>query len=363
MKEKICFILIAFLSLMMVTCSQHSFSPLDPDDSSALRSGYLDRLAEGQGTLSDAQIAIQRFKESKDNTKKAVTENPDAVIVLPETGQLLITLRDSHSSWQESFYMTTGDETTMLIEDTRDGPLNTTTEFTYEAGNEIGFYLTSHAEGYLITNNAKANTCIVEEFPDENRWLLSFENIPDGPEWDYDDVIIEIRLINTPFVDYAGVVDVNIDYLNPHGFNADGYAIYYIGETMYYNTLIDVLTDDPVFHERNFTVYVVHEYFDTITCDRWWYPSPPRPADEPQTISVQKGDPLPNQNPPTSWPGVTLSAAQQTVLSGSYTSDLSIAAGNDQTHVVIVSENEDGEVELTVFDDPEAGVFDPPPAQ
>jgi len=42
---------------------------------------------------------------------------------------------------------------------------------------------------------------------------------------------------------------------------------------------------------------------------------------------------------------------------------LEVATGNDQTHILIVRENESGKVKLAIYDNPETDVFDPPPVQ
>ncbi len=141
--------------------------------------------------------------------------------------------------------------------------------------------------------------------------------------------------------------------------NEDGYAIYYIGEDMNYQVNITAISNHALFQNKKYVVYAIHEYFTDETCDRWWYPSPPRPANEPQQISIKKGDPLPG-NSTQNWKDLSISVGSPLSLSGILTSTLATCAGNDQTHVLIVSENANGQIEMTIFDNPEAGVFDPP---
>ena len=185
----------------------------------------------------------------------------------------------------------------------------------------------------------------------------------ESSDMDYNDCVVEIQMAPAPFVDLSHCFDISIEYLNHHGYTDEGYVIYYIGETMSYNVNINVVQDDGLFQGNDYIVYAIQEYFEDETCDRWWYPSPPRPADEPQEITVQKGDPLPNQDPPQNWDDVTFTYPSSVQLTGSYTSTLAIAAGNDQTHILIVRENDQGLIELYIYDNPETGVFDPPPPE
>ncbi|MBN8222620.1 MAG: hypothetical protein J0L53_17015, partial [Spirochaetes bacterium] len=66
---------------------------------------------------------------------------------------------------------------------------------------------------------------------------------------------------------------------------------------MKYKIRLKVKNNSDYFTGKKFRVYAVHEYFEDTTSNRYWYPSPPRPAHEPQTISVKKGDTLPGQDP------------------------------------------------------------------
>jgi hypothetical protein len=132
-------------------------------------------------------------------------------------------------------------------------------------------------------------------------------------------------------------------------------ALYYIGERIHYNVNIDVVQDSPYFAYTDYVVYAIQEYYEDMTCNRWWYPGTP------QVITVSKGDELPNQDPYQSWSGISFSYPGSLSLGGTYQSTLELAAGNDQTHILIVRENEIGQIQMTVYDDPEAGIFDPPP--
>ncbi|MBN8221193.1 MAG: hypothetical protein J0L53_09730, partial [Spirochaetes bacterium] len=66
------------------------------------------------------------------------------------------------------------------------------------------------------------------------------------------------------------------------------------------------------------------------------------------------------QDPLHHWSDLEFSQDANFNLTGSYTSPLSVAAGNDQTHILIVRENEQGQIEFVVFNNPQAGVLDPP---
>jgi len=358
---------IVFISILIfITCSREEFNnPFNPVKTASILSPEVkSRLVNGTATTEDIQNLINLYRDYQAGTKKSKKENPDAVISMPETGKLLVTLRDNDAGWCSELYMKVDDEITLLFKDTREGPLNVTTEYAYAAGTQIEFFLVTYTPwGEVWTNNANSDYCKVEYYEDEMKWILRFEDdLTKNSDMDFNDCVVEVQLAPDPFVDLSDCFDISVEYLNHHGYTPEGYVIYYIGETMHYKVNINVVKDSSLFKDKAYTVYAIQEYYEDTTCNRWWYPSPPRPADEPQEITVKKGDPLPNQDPPQSWNNVTFSYPGSVSLEGSYTSTLAVAAGNDQTHVLIVRENEDGEIELCIYDNPEAGVFDPPPA-
>lgn len=357
--KKFLILLLIVLPLFILTCSRQGFdNPFNPGKNQSLFSGSLNRLLDGTATAKDLQAVIQKYNQTKNDEITGAGDNPNAVISMPYSGKLLVTLRDNDAGWRSEVYMKVNEDTTLLFSDTRQGPLNVTTEFPYAKDTPIEFFLVTHSPNGVYTNNANSSMCHVVYDSNAIKWTLSFEDNPDG-DWDFNDAVIEVQMSPDSFIDLSDKLNVSIDYLNPHGYNEEGYAIYYIGESMSYKVNINVIEDDSAF-DKDFTVYVIHEYLDDETCDRWWYPSPPRPADEPQEISVSKGDPLPGQDSVAKWDGVQFVDGQTVTLTGSYSCPLSVAAGNDQTHVIIVHENDNGQIELTIYDNPEAGVFDPP---
>ncbi|HMA99425.1 MAG TPA: hypothetical protein VKS21_00425 [Spirochaetota bacterium] len=323
------------------------------------RAAAYERMLAGQASVADLRYAVDNYDRLPAGPE---TNNQDAVIAMPQTGSLFVTLHDNDAGWRSELYMTVGDDTYLLFEDTRQGPLHKTTEYVYRAGTEVGFTLVTYVPGgEVLTNNAYDGLCNIDYIEAENKWILYFEDNPGGDE-DYNDAVIEVQMAADSFIDLSDKLEVSLAYLDHHGYTDEGYVIYYIGETMNYEVHIKVVEDDILFTDNTFMVYAVHEYYEDITCDRWWYQPPARDPDEPQIITVAKGDPLPDQDPPQLWQNVVFNEGEENVLSASYNGGLAVAAGNDQTHVIIIRENEDDQVELVVYDNPEAGVFDPPPA-
>jgi len=360
--KKLC--LVFLLTGFFVACSKMDMvNPLSIDSSSGnISSSVKERILNGTATASDLQMLIQRYHDNGE-VKEANGLSGHEVLTIPKTGRLLVTLRDNDAGWRSELYMTIGSETILLFSDTREGPLNVTTEYAYLSGTPVGFFLVTHTpNGYIITNSANSIQCRVDYYPSVPKWILNFEDIPasgypglPSPDWDYNDAVIEVQMAEDPIVDISDCICVSIDYLDPVGYTPDGYTIYYIGQTLNFNVNIDILNQHELLAGNPFTVYAIHEYYEDETCYRWWYPG------EPKEISVKKGDPLPGYNNPYCWTGVDLSSVGRTVLNGSYTSTLEVAAGLDQTHVIIVRENAQGQIEMTVYDNDEAGIFDPPP--
>lgn len=353
-------ILMTFIAL--TSCGRKPFdNPFNPSkNSQLLDQATLGRVMSGSASRSDIMRLVTVYDAFK---PLKVQETPNSIITIPKTGRLLVTLRDNDAGWKSEVYMTIGNQTTMIIADTRNGPLNVTSEFAYQAGTEVSFYLITYTKkGAVITNRADSVQCRVDYDEMVPKWVLNFEDTQSSvgtPDWDYNDCVIEVQMAPALFQDLSEYLTVNIDYLDHHGLNEDGYAIYYIGETMKFRVNILPKSAHELFVGKKYVVYATHEYFTDITCDRWWYPSPPRPANEPQQISVRKGDPLPGDSTQF-WKDVVFTPGIPVALDGTHTSTLATCAGNDQTHLMIVSEDDQGQIELMIYDNPEAGVFDPP---
>jgi hypothetical protein len=357
-------LVIISLAVFAGSCAQMAMvNPMSGNNSGgSISDAMKSRILNGCASASDLRVLIQKFHD-EDATVTANGPTEGAIIVVPQTGKLLLTLRDNDAGWRSELFMTIGDQTVQLFSDTRQGPLNNTTEYAYLAGTPVGFFLVTHSSsGAVFTNRADSIQCRVDYFASVPKWVLNFEDVPSGggggltPDWDYNDAVIEVQMAPDPVVDISECVSVSIDYLDPAGYTPDGLTIYYIGETMSYNVNIDVSQTHPLLEGTPFTVYAIHEYLEAETCYRWWYPG------EPKEITVQKGDLLPGDGNPYSWTGVSLPVGR-TVLNGSSGCSLAAASGNDQTHVLIVRENAQGQIEMTIYDNPETGVFDPPPPQ
>ncbi|MEM7181649.1 MAG: hypothetical protein AAF518_12095 [Spirochaetota bacterium] len=284
---------------------------------------------------------------------------------MPKTAQLNVSLLDNNAGWRSEVYLKVDNDTFLLFSDSRQGPLNKVSQYAFLKGSNISFFIVTHTPKGEYTFFAPGdNAKIIYE--NENSYTIQFEDIPDNvdglpsPDWDFNDVVLQVNITDSPILDLSGLLDIGIEYLDYHGYNADGLPIYYLTEVMKYNVNIKATSNDTDITGPKHTVYAIHEYYQDYTCDRTWFPANLRPAGEGSVLTVKKGDLLPNQDPPASWTGQTFSADSTLQLKASYTSDLSACPGNDQTHVVVFRENADGQLETMIFDNPETGVFDPP---
>ena len=336
-------------------------NPFQPGLSGWITPEVKNRILSGGATSDDLKFIIAKFNENH-TVAKVEGSAPFAVMTVPETGRLQLTLQDNDAGWQSDVYMTIGNETMKVFSAAANGPQSFVSEYAYPAGTTVGFFIVTFApNGEVITNTANSEACVVDYYASVPKWVLNFKNVPVQANKGGADhltgtvnLVINVQMAADEVVDVSDCFNVSVDYLDPWGYTDEGYAIYFIGETMYYNVNVAVVKDSPVFHDNVFAVYAIQEYLDDETCYRWWYPG------EPKLITVKKGDPLPGQDPVQTWRDVSFAAGQTAVLNGSHTCPLSVAAGNDQTHVVIVSVNDEGQILMTLYDNPVAGVYDPP---
>ena len=362
-KTLILTIVTAIVSLFLFsTCARQQLeNPFQPGLSGWMSPDVKNRILTGAATSDDLKFIIGKFNENK---KIAVVDGTAAYAVMsvPETGRLQLTLQDNDAGWKSDVFMTIGSETIEVFSADAQGPQTFVSEYAYPTGTMVGFFIVTHApNGDVTTNYANGQACTVEYYSSVPKWVLNFKNTPVWANKGGSDqitgtvnLVINVQMAAAEVVDVSDCFNVSVDYLDPWGFTEEGYAIYFIGETMSYNVNVGVVKDAAIFEGNTFTVYAIQEYFDNETCYRWWYPG------EPKEITVAKGDPLPGQNPPQSWRNVAFAMGQTVALNGSHTCPLSVASGNDQTHVIIVSENDQGQVLMTLFDNPVAGVYDPP---
>jgi hypothetical protein len=355
--------ILASVSFFSACARQELQNPFQPGLSGWIAPEVKNRILSGAATSDDLSFIIAKFNENNQVAQVEGTASY-AVMTVPETGRLQLTLQDSDAGWKSDVFMTIGNETIPVFSAAANGPQTFTSAYAYPAGTTVGFFIVTYApNGEVITNAASGEACTVEYYASVPKWVLNFKNVPVQANKGGSDkltgtvnLVINVQMAAEEVVDVSDCFDVSVDYLDPWGYTDEGYAIYFIGETMFYNVNVGVVQGSALFQGNTFAVYAIQEYFDDETCYRWWYPG------EPKEITVKKGDPLPGQNPPQSWKNVSFVQGQTVVLNGSHTCPLSVAAGNDQTHVIIVSENDQGQILMTLYDNPVAGVYDPPPA-
>lgn len=168
-------------------------------------------------------------------------------------------------------------------------------------------------------------------------------------------VIIGSSLLaaNVHFGKHAGELknlSIKVVYTDPYFYTPEGLAGYYIGMPMTYEVHI---TNNSRRTYKHLDVTAIQEYYESGTCDRFWYPYP-------QYVTYRKGEPLPGDSKQV-WQNISLGPNQKIVLSGGYTPSLATCDGLDQTHVIIQHTNR-GKVEAAImYYEPECGVFCPPP--
>jgi len=155
-------------------------------------------------------------------------------------------------------------------------------------------------------------------------------------------------------MDFSDSFNVSINYTDYFFVTGQGLAGYYIGLPMRCEV---VITNAGYRDYYDLTVTMIHEYFDSGTCDRWWK--------EPSPVHFEKGEQLPGSSAMI-WPGLDIKRGETLVLPFSYVPPLETCAGLDQTHVVIQSpleETGDNDRVIELYNNSEAGVFCPPPPE
>ncbi len=148
-------------------------------------------------------------------------------------------------------------------------------------------------------------------------------------------------------------LDISIEYLDYDGrIDAEGYPIYYIGEAMRYKITINNTGD------RNFghlEVIAIQEYYeDMLPSYRPWY--------APFYVNIHKGDAMPGDSIQV-WDDVYLGPYETIVLEDTFISPWETCAGLDQTHLIIKHYNEGVLHAAVMYDNPELGVYCPPPPE
>ncbi|MCE5301402.1 MAG: hypothetical protein LLG37_11105 [Spirochaetia bacterium] len=145
-------------------------------------------------------------------------------------------------------------------------------------------------------------------------------------------------------------LDIDIIFQSPYFYTAEGYAGYYIGLPMNYEIHITNMGNRKYEH---LDVAAVQEYYETGTCDRWWYP-------DPQIVDYTKGEAMPGDSM-MYWRDVSVSAGEELVLKGTYTAPLATCSGLDRIALAIQHTNNGATHAATMYYNPEAAVYCPPP--
>lgn len=145
-------------------------------------------------------------------------------------------------------------------------------------------------------------------------------------------------------------LDIDIVFKNPYFLTPEGYAGYYIGLPMNFEVHI---TNSGNRNYEHLDIAAIQEYYETGVCDRWWYP-------DPQIVAYSKGEAMPGDSM-TWWRDISVGANEEVVLNGTYTAPLQTCAGLDQVHLAIQHTNKGALHAATMYYNPEAAVYCPPP--
>ena len=148
---------------------------------------------------------------------------------------------------------------------------------------------------------------------------------------------------------------IEIEYVDPYFYTDEGYAGYYIGMPMCYRLHLTNIGERMY---EDIDVRTTVEYYETHTVDRWWYPD----EDGNTLITVEKGDPLPGDTQQTWWE-VDFLPGETVVLEHCYTPTYETVSGLDQIHLELRHHNNGPWHAAKFYEEPEQGIFCPPPPQ
>lgn len=152
-------------------------------------------------------------------------------------------------------------------------------------------------------------------------------------------------------------LDISIEYFDYHGTDTNGYPIYYIDPYSIYPPMRYKITIKNT-SDRNFghlEVIAIQEYYeDMLPSYRPWY--------SPVYVNIHKGDPLPGDAIQV-WEDIYLGPYSEVVLEDTYRAPIQTSAGLDQTHVLIKHYNNGVLSAAVMYDNPELGVYCPPPPE
>ena len=145
-------------------------------------------------------------------------------------------------------------------------------------------------------------------------------------------------------------LDIQIIFKDPYFYTAEGLAGYYIGLPVNYEIKITNMCNRTYKH---LDIVAIHEYYDSGTCNRWWYPYP-------QEVEYNKGEPMPGDSMQY-WRDVEIGKEEEIVLQGQYIPPYEVCDGLDQIHLIIQHTNNGATHAATMYYNPEAAVYCPPP--
>jgi len=146
---------------------------------------------------------------------------------------------------------------------------------------------------------------------------------------------------------------IEIEYINPYFYTAEGYPGYYIGLPMCYQVKI-TNTGNRIYSDID--VKGTTEYYETHTSDRWWYPD----ENGNTLIDVEKGEALPGETEKVWWE-VDFLPGETVTLEFCYTPGWETVDGLDQIHIELRHHNAGPWHAAKFYDNPEQSIFCPPP--
>ena len=173
-------------------------------------SSYLDLSKLPPGTY-NIGVKIGNYAGGTDTAFKTVivepnpdyvppTENPE--IIVPVDSQVKITVQSGAASLRSDLYMKKNGEDPELVAENAQQGVGTTLEKTYKAGDKLDFLIrTLHPQGAYdhgtdVGMSLDGRNYVKVEQLSDTSWKLYFEDLEaDQADWDYDDVVVIVELL------------------------------------------------------------------------------------------------------------------------------------------------------------------------
>lgn len=146
----------------------------------------------------DAQTGDLPADETVEITGES--SDPQQGIVLPQNGQIKITVNQSHAGLRSDLYMRRNGQEELVAENAQNNAGASITR-DYKAGERLDFFIrtqlynTQYDHGTDTATYGGQSYAKVEQIG-ENRWRVSFEDLPgECADWDYDDVSMIIEFV------------------------------------------------------------------------------------------------------------------------------------------------------------------------